>query len=198
MKKANNLFNAKMRFNRDSVLASLAAASMTFCSAQAFGTEICSLAPVGIPATIDGLYLNFVTGASNTTGSVAGWDFNVFASGLATLNFFSSNSTLNTTRYVGAGATVDVLAAGTIIDATSILSSAGVSPGGAFGAGVTHGYVGVAFTNEAAAITNYGWVSLTTTGPNGFPATINQFCYQNDGSGIFAGGELIFVDGFET
>lgn len=198
MKKENNRFTPRLRFNRSCALASLAVASMSVCSAEAFGTEICSLAPISIPATIDGLYLNFVTGVSSTTSSVAGWDFNVFASAAGLLNFFSSNSALNTTRYVGAGLTIDVLAAGTLVDAASILSQADVAPGDAFRVGVIHGYLGVVFRNEPVAMTNYGWVSLTTTGPSGFPATINQFCYQNDGTGIIAGGEVIFADDFEV
>lgn len=199
MKEQNNFFAGKWRFNRRAAVASLAMAAITLGSSQAFASVICSSAPIEIENSINGIYLNFVTGGSSVTASIAGWDFNAYASNgtVASMNFFSSMATTNTTRYLGTGATVDVLAGGTMIDATSHLIPAGISPGGAFQAGVTNGYLGVAFRNEGAAMTNYGWALLTTTGPNGFPATINQYCYQNDGSGIMAGSEKIFENGFE-
>lgn len=137
-----------------------------------------------------------MTGATMTTPGLLGWDFNAYSSGGA-LNFFSSNSANNTTRYVGTATTVDVLAAGMVIDAASNLSQAGIAPGGAFRAGVTNGYLGVVFRNEGAAKTNYGWALLTTTGSTGFPATINEYCYQNDGTGIIVLGNRIFRSGFD-
>lgn len=197
MKEANNVFVGKLRFNRSAVLASLAAAAMSVGSPQALAQMVCSTASIAIPATLDGIYINFVTGEMGSTGAVSGWDFNVFADS-GVLKFFSSSSTFNETRYVGTGTTVQVLAAGTLIDATSLLSTAGVAPGGAFQEGVTDGYVGVVFNNEGTATTNYGWASLTTTGPNGFPATINAYCYQNDGTGIIAGADGIFANGFDN
>lgn len=46
------------------------------------------------------------------------------------------------------------------------------------GAGVTNAnYLGFRFTEGGN--TYYGWISLTTTGPNGFPATLNSYCYEN-------------------
>ena len=197
MKQANNALVRKLRFNRRVALASLTVAAMTVGSSQALASIVCSMAPIGVPASIDGLYLNFVTGVASIMGSTAGWDFNAYASG-GQLNFFSSNSTNNTTRYVGIATTVDVLGGSTMIDATSPLSTAGVAPGGIFRGGVSNGFIGVVFKNESTAVTNYGWVSLTTAGPNGFPATINQYCYQNNGTGIPAGGNQIFKSGFEA
>ena len=177
----------KARFNRAAILASLAIAAASVGSSQAFAAVVCASTPIAIPADINGIYVNFVTGATATSGGgAAGWDFSAYASSGA-LRFYSSSSAANTTRYVGTGAAVDLLAAGTMIDATSSLASAGVNQPGAFQAGVTNGYVGVAFTNESTAATNYGWASVTTTGPNGFPATINQYCYENSGTGIMAG-----------
>ena len=79
-----------------------------------------------IPADINGVYVNFVTGASGTSGAgTAGWDFSAYASG-GTLRFYSSAGAANTTQYVGTGTTISLLAAGTMIDASSALSPAGV------------------------------------------------------------------------
>ena len=144
----------------------------------------------------DGVYVNFVTGSTGSS-AVAGWDFNAYASGNV-LRLFSSAAASNTTRYVGIDTTVDLLASGTMINASSMLATAGVLSSAAFSAGVRDGYVGVAFKNEGTSTTNYGWVSLTTTGPNGFPARINQYCFSNNGTAIMAGGEKIFRNGFDN
>ncbi len=198
MKKTNNALAGKLRFNRGAVLASLAMAAMSFGSSEARATVICSGAPFGIPANISGLYVNFVTQTTSpNSGFVVGWDLNAYAS-VGILRFFSSSSAGNTARYVGTGAVIDVLAPGTMVDVWSVLATTGVVQPGAFQAGVTNGYIGVAFNNEVTATTNYGWASLTTTGPSGFPVTINQYCYQDDGTGIMAGGDGIFTNGFEV
>ena len=198
MRMTNNLLKRKLRFNRGAALASLALAAITVGSSPAFAVVVCSGAPFGIPANINGLYVNFVTQTTSPfSGSVGGWDLNAYASS-GLLRFFSSTTTSNTTLYVGTGTTIDVLPVGTMIDVSSTLSPPGVQQPGAFQAGVTNGYIGVAFNNEGTATTNYGWVSLTTTGPNGFPAMVNQYCYQNDGTGIVAGGERIFTNGFDA
>ena len=188
----------KSRFARKAVLASLAIAAVTVTSSQAFAAVICASTPINIPADINGIYVNFVTGASGTSGSgTVGWDFSSYASG-TTIRFFSPAGAANLTRYVGTGGTVDLLAAGTMIDATSTLATAGVNQPGAFQAGVTNGYVGVAFNNEGAATTNYGWASVTTTGPNGFPATINQYCYDDTGAGIMAGTTPVSLQSYSV
>lgn len=199
MKDTKHAFARNGRFNRAAVLASLAIAAVTAASPQAFAAVICSAAPFRpIPANIDGIYVNFVTGSAGSS-AVAGWDFNAYASGSANvLRFFSSGSASNTTRYVGMGTTVYLLASGTMVDASSPIATTGTFPAVAFLAGVSNGYVGVAFKNEGTSTTNYGWVSLTTTGPNGFPATINQYCFSNNGTAIMAGGEKIFKNGFDS
>ena len=190
-------FARKVHFNRAAVLASLAISAVTVASPQAFAAVICSAAPFNIPANIDGIYVNFVTGSSGTGGSTTpGWDFNAYANGNV-IGFFSSTAPTNTTRYVGIGPPIALLAPGTRIDASSPLVPAGTVTPGVFRTGVSNGYVGVVFKNEGTFTTNYGWVSLTTTGPNGFPATINEYCFSNDGTAIIAGGEKIFRNGFD-
>ncbi len=200
MKKCNKQAgNQKSRFARSAVLASLAMAAATVGSSQAFAAVLCSSTPISIPADINGVYVNFVTGATGTSGSgTAGWDFSAYAASGPILRFFSSSGAANTTQYVGTGTTVDLLAAGTMIDASSVLATAGVVQPGAFQAGVTNGYVGVKFRNEGTAVSNYGWASVTTTGPNGFPATITGYCYQNDGTGIMAGTTPVSLQSYSV
>ena len=54
-------------------------------------------------------------------------------------------------------------------------------------AGATGGYLGIRFFNEATTSVNFGWIQLNTTAPNGFPATIVSYCYENSGASIMAG-----------
>ena len=187
--------NRKSRFARSAVLASLAMAAATVGSSQAFAAVICASTPINLPATINGIYINFVTGASSTS-AVAGWDFNTWATG-GNLAFFGSNAAANTTAYVGAATQVSLLAGGTMIDASSTTVT-GVANAAAFLVGVTNGYVGVVFRNEGTAVTNYGWASLTTTAGTGFPATLNEYCYQNDGTGIMAGTTPVSLQSYSV
>jgi hypothetical protein len=175
--------------------AAAAAALMSLVSHSALATVICDTPPAGaalplaVPMTTAGIYLNFVTGAFNVSpAAVPGWDLNPFSASGAFTWFWST-----TASHVTAG-----LLTGGIYDA----SPAGVvvGPGGTFSttsgtaitmapwqAGVSNLYQGVRFTNEAGSVVTYGWVAVTTTGPTGFPATLNQFCYQSDGTAITTG-----------
>lgn len=83
MKQQEVVFSVRRTgFNRAAVLASLAVAAMTVGSSQASAAIICSTTPVSIPADLNGVYVNFVTGATGTSGTaIAGWDFSAYASG---------------------------------------------------------------------------------------------------------------------
>jgi len=136
---------------------------------------------------INGLYINFVTGANNTVGNgagttVAGWDMNPYSStGTATgsFNFFESNAN---NAIVGAGGVASSLAPGTF-----------VGPASAFITGVVTGtpfrttgmeYAGLRFTNESTGAVNYGWALFSTNGATGFPATLLRYSYDDAGGAI--------------
>ena len=55
---------------------------------------------INVVPNIDGLYVNFVTGA-NANGTIAGWDFNPYQTGTF-LTFFTSAAAANTNSVVGA------------------------------------------------------------------------------------------------
>lgn len=80
------------------------------------------------------------------------------------------------------------LAAGTTIGPASTYASLFTAGNGtaSWRATNTGKYLGVRFSNQYATLL-YGWLQLDTTGPTGFPATINSYCYQDDGSPIDAG-----------
>lgn len=153
-----------------------------------------SSAPITVPNNIDGVYLNFATGLSSTTGAAnAGWDFNPYASATNTLSFFSNATAATLSQYVGSGTgTTGVptrLTLGMLIDGSQTFAAAGVASGAnAFRTTTGVGYVGVRFINETTGATNFGWVALNITSAGGLPgAQILGYAYENTGLGITAG-----------
>ena len=140
---------------------------------------------LAVPQNIDGIYLNLVTGGTGTTGSgLPGWDFNPYATSTATVlsfNFATGSGG------VAVGGVLQNLAPGSTISAASTFLTGlqtTATANSIFRAGVTGGYLGLRFVNEATGLTNYGWVQMTTTGPNGFGATILRYAYENSGAAI--------------
>ncbi|MEJ0088526.1 MAG: PEP-CTERM sorting domain-containing protein [Limisphaerales bacterium] len=145
---------------------------------------------LNVPANIDGVYLNFVTGLTGTSaGAVPGASFNPYLTGTG-LAFFWNNPTGVTTSAgvsLDGGTTFAALAANSLISAGStFFSSAQSAATPAWRAG-TDAYLGVRFVNSSTLAVNYGWVHLTTTGTTGFPATIVGYAYENTGASILAG-----------
>jgi len=183
--------------SRAGLIAAVLAASSAMTGGSAMAAIICNAGtvPIAVPATTAGVYLNLVTGATGTSGSgTAGWDVNIWASS-GNIRFYSTAA--SGSSYVGTGTVVDVLAAGTMIDASSTFNATGTSTSPGFQAGVTDGYFGVRFLDQASA-TRYGWVRLTTTGTTGFPANMTAYCYQDDGTGIQAGTTPVSLQNFSV
>jgi hypothetical protein len=149
--------------------------------------------PLSIPiiANIDGLYVNFVTGA-NANATVAGWDFNPYLTG-GFLTFFTSTGVANNNQVVGAAGVVSALAAGTLIGPASAYATAGAisTTGTVFRTTQSTAYVGIRFTNESTATINYGWALISTSATTGFPATLLGYAFDNTGLPILAGQTAI-------
>ena len=139
---------------------------------------------IAIPVTIDGIYLNVVTNATGVSAATAppGWDFNPYVTG-GFLTFFTSTGAANTNQIVGAAAPAGatLLAPGAIIGPASAYAAAGPVGAPAFRIASTTAFVGFQFRNEATAATNYGYAQLTTSAPNGTPAIITRYVYENAG-----------------
>lgn len=101
--------------------------------------------PLVVPNTIDGLFLNFITGLTSTTSTpAAGWDFNPYNAGLG-LSFFGPDFPSGQGTLVS-GATALALLGGETIGGGSIYQ-----PGQALGTnfqitGIS--YAGLRFQNE--------------------------------------------------
>ncbi|WP_257385792.1 hypothetical protein [Tahibacter caeni] len=167
--------------------------------------------PTPIPSTIDGLYIDLVTGATATTPrDVPGWDFNPFnyssASVNAALAFFVPNPPLEL---------VGILATGTpgntaVAQNLPLGATVGANPAtGFYNRAITRGtnfhtagvrYLGLRFFNEATGAINYGWVQISSgdgTGAEaGFPASIVGYCYESDGSPITVGFTPVGLQSF--
>lgn len=143
---------------------------------------------VNIPNTFDGLYFNFITGASGTSGaSTPGWDFNPYNSGTS-LSFFWS-ATPNQAGGVAGSTTGPYLSLslGTTVSSASVFAAVTATANtAAFQAGGLN-YLGIRFTNENTGAVNYGWVLLSSTASTGFPLSIVGYAYENTGAGIQVG-----------
>lgn len=173
------------------IAAAVAATALSLGSGNAVAAIMCDAlaAPVPVPQTTAGIYVNFVTNVINVSpAATPGWDFNPFSS--TAFSFFWPTTTGSVGAGLLTGGKYAALAAGVAVDATGIYSTAsGTAITMAdWRLGATNMYAGIRIFNEGASATNYAWVQLTTTGPTtGLPASIIHYCYQDDGSGILTG-----------
>ena len=138
---------------------------------------------IAVPNTIDGVYLDLVTGV-NSTSTFTGYDFNPFGS--TALEFYEPAST-TLDAIVGtaaAGATAETPLVSTVSATSGFVTS--VVAGTAFDTIGTE-YAGIKFKNDTTGVVNYGWVELVTTSTTGFPATIVGYAYENTGAAITVG-----------
>ena len=135
--------------------------------------------------TFDGLYINFVTGATGTSSSaVPGANFNPYNGGSG-LQFFwnggmNGGLSLDATTYATLAFGTPISSANTYLNTTSATATAAWQAGSSL-------YLGVRLTNSMTSAVNYGWVHLNTTGTTGFPATIVDYAYEDSGASITAG-----------
>lgn len=161
---------------------------------------------IEIPQTGEGVYVNLVTGAhGGSEGAVPGFDFDPYAAQNSTpvnqLKFYWGSASSGGAGVASSGDRYAVLAPGDTVGAGSLFTRAAFTGDtSVWQAGVTAGYLGVRFKNEATDAINYGWVRLTTSAPIGFPATLIDWCYEDAGNDIVIADEdtdTIFCDGFD-
>lgn len=133
----------------------------------------------------NGLYINWLTGdiCSTATGgncddTAGAYDLNAY--GATSLSFWWSGGVATTGNCVSNGTSCLVLASGDTVGPSSTLSHGNST---LFRAGST-GYYGFSFINANTSQTNYGYAKFTTTSPNGVPATLVQYWYDNSGAAI--------------
>ncbi len=168
--------------------AALAGTAATVQDAQAAIVTTWATTAVNIPASIDGVYLNFLT-AGTGPASFAGWDFNPYLTA-SVFTLFWNNTAPSASGGVAtavSGGTYTPLNGGDVVSAASIFSasSGGGGPGATinFQTAGTH-ILGFKFYNEAMAATNYGYVTILNGPTAGFPASIAGWVYEDSGAAI--------------
>lgn len=165
----------------------LAATAVALLSASAaHAGPVTFNTPISVPNTFNGVYINLLTGASSTSpASVPGWDIGPWGnSGILSLFFNSTPANSNGAVASTTTGPYTDLAPGTVISSLSTFATTtGSAAMAAFQTTGTH-ILGFRFFNESTSAINYGYMSITTNGPNGFPATINSWTFENSGGAI--------------
>lgn len=187
----NRIFSAKLNKHFAAVGAAAAAITGVGMAEQA-NAAVISSGPVNIaiPATLQGVYLNVVTGATATAASFAGYDINPYQSSATgpAMSFFTdatANASTANRGYVATGTAANNLALGAPIGPAQTYAT-GVSGGAAFGPGVS-GFLGFRFFNEGAGQLQYGWARIERPGTAGGIGAITEYAYEDTGGAIDAG-----------
>lgn len=191
----------QLNLRTTSKLFTLAAGAGFAAFAQNAEAQIVYSGPVNIqiPLTTAGIYINVVTGVSNTSpGAVPGWDINPFSG--TNLSWFGT-ATLAQTGFVRGGGTsatlVDNLALATLVSATTpgtpnyTANNSGASESSgatAFVLNSSNNYVGFRFLNEGTGLVTYGWLQVSVGASFTDPArSIIGWAYETSGAGIAVG-----------
>ena len=152
-------------------------------------SEVVCSAPLNhaIVNNIDGTSINWSTGAIVDAGPSSGYDFNPYGSGNKLAFFWSQSAVGAGVADAATGTGWKVLQVGDQIGPTSVFSR-GTGAATNWDGGVD-GYLGFKF--DCSSIPNapssglcYGYTHMTSTGPNGFPATLVDYCYNKAGNAI--------------
>ena len=167
-------------------LAALAAGLSLLAASTASSAVLYFAGPaIPIPTTVDGVSINLETGASANTNDLAGAHVNFTWGGAVVGNDADSSATVPIFQPVRTGTgifdTIDNLAAGTAVDASSTFATGyggsgdpNAHLGTTFTVG-TSGYIG--FSIETAGGTNYGWMRVTLQ-PNVAGGFVHEWAYE--------------------
>lgn len=179
-----NITNLSRRLDSRLVAYATLAGVALAAPAVAEATVITNNINIPVPANIDGVYINFVTGATGSA-AFAGWDLNAYlTNGVFTFFWPATNSGGVDTA---GDAVYASLSAGAVVSAASSFTQAagGGGPGSTVNFQTTGQHIlGFRFLNESTGVVNYGYATFNNTAPNGFPATLVSYSYENNGSAI--------------
>jgi hypothetical protein len=141
---------------------------------------------INVPATVYGLYLNVVTGATSTVsgGSLPGWDINPWNS--SGIGFFNASPAGSHGVLKLGTAVFNPL--GTMVDSSGSYGSVTTTVGGAQATlNSSVNYIGFRFLNEATSAIHYGWAQFSF-GPAVNNRSLIGYGYESTpGAGILIG-----------
>lgn len=176
-----------------SAAAMVAGAAMLGAANQADAAVVWSgVVNINIPTSVDGVYVNVVTGQSGASGTgVSGWDINPY--GTTSMGFYG-NTGGGFMRDGGSSPTlVDNLAFMEIIGTSATFGSGtlGVESTGATAMNLnsSENLVGFQFLNESTGQIHFGWMRIQFTGTSfSQPRAIVEYAYEDTaGASIQAG-----------
>ena len=131
----------------------------------------------------DGSTFDFVTGLAGTYSGSRVDDINLYDFGDGMYVYWYGDATsLSVGGATDGSGEFAVLNSGATIGPGSSFSPASVPmvnwTGGA------DGYLGIAFENESTGELNYGYIHMTTTGPDGYPGQWLEYAYDKTGAAI--------------
>ena len=168
---------------RKSAVALAAGAGFFLAASQAQAVPVFSgPVSIAIPATTDGLYLNVLTGVTNTTfPGTAGWDVNPY--GETSLNFWTNAAMAANGGYVGTagvGGAITRLTLGTSIGAAStFLTGAQFPAASTWNLNSSNNYVGFRFLNEGNGLVHYGYMQIALGANTVTGRTIVGYAFEN-------------------
>ena len=187
----------KDRLNKHFATAAVAVAASMGAAHQA-SAAIVSSGPVNIviPDNIDGIYMNVVTGATGTTGAVAGWDINPYSAAVGQFNLWGPT----TTTWFSAGGVVGGpynLPAATAIggpDTGFFRPGGSVNVGLEFALNSSNNLFGFRFVNEAnASLVHFGWIRIAAGATAGERAIV-EYAYESE-AGVSIGAGVVPAPG---
>ena len=143
---------------------------------------------IAVPFNNAGIYLDLVTNRTSTI-PFAGYDIQIFYTGSKDIAFLHE---LNGGFVIPTGSDpfntpASALTAGAFIGSTSTINSN--TSGTNFEVTGTE-YLGIRFNNTATQQVDYGWILLSTNAPQGNPATILGYAYNNTAGGSILAGQV--------
>lgn len=181
--------NLKTRLTKHFALAAVATAAVSSANAQIVHSGIVNLS---VPNSINGLYLNVVTGANNLpdgTGgtTVPGWDINPWST--AGFGLFSPSNPAGGAYVITAASTAANMAFGAQISAANSYGSntSSTSAVSQWNLNSDQNLVGFRFFNEANSQIHYGWARFSF-GSTVATRTLVEYAYESTaGAAIGAG-----------
>src|SRR4051812_29482887 len=172
----------------DSRLLAYAAAAGAALAAPAVAeaTVITNNINLVIPENIDGVYLDFFTGTT-ATAAFNGFSINPYLSSNDVFQFFWPSPADTAGGVDNVDDVYASLSVGAVVSSASSFSQAagGGGPGSTVNFQTSGQHIlGFRFLSSGTGVVNYGYAIFNNTAPNGFPATLVSYSYENNGGAI--------------